>query len=111
MNKYPAPLFIFRCSGIQLRSSFSDAVALSLRFGVRSSFLHEALCVDVESHSVAWTHTLWLHFEQFSSSHVAFSFRVLANYSDLLLLPKRGILIDDKEYKGKRMMTNKQIAR
>ena len=34
---------------------------------------------------------------------------MLASWSDRLLLPKRGILIDDKEYNGKRMMTNNYL--
>ena len=54
------------------------------------------------------THTRWLHFQPFSSDvfFVAFILRALASWSDPLLLPKRGILIDEKEYNGKRMITN-----
>ena len=74
----------------------------ALHFQMQWYFLREALCVDVDSHSTASLSAIFF---------VAFSFQVLASWSGLLLLPKRGILIDDKEYKGNRMITNNQIAR
>ena len=72
-------------------------MAFSLRFAIGSSFLSKALSVDVDSHSVASISVVFF---------VVFILQALASWSDLLLLPTRGILIDDEEYKGKRMMTN-----